>query len=111
MVLGHRIHVKTSPKAASGKAQTTVTENRYANPIIDVFQTVVLSLLASTGNSVLAPFLVHQVLRTSATVLRYRRVFIQFCLHVRVSDYTCRLMIADLLYNILHPKMQLKGPV
>ena len=94
----HRIHAKISPKAASEKAQTTVSKNRYTNPIIDVFRTVVLSLLASTRNSVLAPFLVHQVPRTSATVWRYRRVFIQFSLRAGVSDYTCRPMIAKLLY-------------
>ena len=45
-----------------------VSGNRYTNPIIDVFRMVVLSLLASTGNNVRAPFLVHQVPRTSATV-------------------------------------------
>ena len=56
-VLGHRIHAKISPKAASEKAQTTVSGNRYTNPIIDVFRTVVSSLLASTGNSVQALFL------------------------------------------------------
>ena len=76
-----------------------VSENRYTNPIIDVFRMVVLLLLASTGNSVRAPFLVHQVPRTSATVLRYRRVFTQFSLCVRVSDYTWRPMIDDLLYH------------
>ena len=99
-VLGHCIHAKISPKAASEKAQTTVSENRYTNPIIDVFRTVNLSLLASTGNNVWASFLVHQVPRTSATVLRYRRGFTQFSLRVRVSDYTCRPMIADLLYPV-----------
>ena len=46
-----------------------------------------------------APFLVHQVPRTPATVLRYRRVFTQFSLRVRVSDYTWRTMIDDLLYS------------
>ena len=81
------------------RRQTTVSGNRNTNPIIYVFRTVVLSLLASTGNSVRAPFLVHQVPRTSATVLRYRRVFTQFSLRVRVSDYTWRPMIAGLLYS------------
>ena len=97
-VLGHRIDAKISPKAASENAQTTVSENRYTNPIIDVFRTVILSLLASTGSNVWASFLVHQVPRASTTVLRYRRVFTQFSLRVRVSDYTRRPMIADLLY-------------
>ena len=96
--MGHRIHAKISPKAASEKAQTTVSENRYTNLIIDVFRMVVLLLLASTGNSVQAPFLVHQVPRTSATVWQYRQVFIQFSLRARVSDYTFCPMIADLLY-------------
>ena len=63
------------------------------------FWTVVLSLLASRGNSVRAPFLVHQVPRTSAPVWRYRRMFTQFSLRVRVSDYTWRPMIAGLLYH------------
>ena len=43
-------------------------------------------------------FLVHQVPRTSATVLRYRQVFMQFSLHVWASKYTCRPIIANLLY-------------
>ena len=47
-VLGHRIHVKVSSKASSENAQTTVSENRYTNPFIDVFRMVILSLLAST---------------------------------------------------------------
>ena len=76
------------------KAQTTVSENRYTNPIIDVFRMVIVSLLASTGNSVQASFLVHQVPRTSATVLRYRRVF---SFHVGVSDYR----IHSNLWNVL----------
>ena len=97
-VLRHRIHAKISPKAASEKAQTTVSGNRYTNPIIDGFRTVVLSLLASTGNSLRAPFLVYQVPRISATVWRYCRVFTQFSLRVRVSDYTWRPMIAGPLY-------------
>ena len=36
-VLGHRIHAKISPKAASEKAQTTGSKNRYTNLIIDFF--------------------------------------------------------------------------
>ena len=39
-----------------GGAGEGMSENRYTNPIIDVFQTVVLSLLVSTGNRVWAPF-------------------------------------------------------
>ena len=66
---------KISPKTASEKAQATVSENRYTFPKIDVFWTAILSLLAPKGNNVRASFLVHQVPRTSATVLRYRRVF------------------------------------
>ena len=77
-VLGHRIDAKISPKAPSEKAQTTVSENRYTYPKIDVFRTAILSLLAPTGNNERASFLVHQVLHTSATVLRYRRMFTQF---------------------------------
>ena len=88
--MGHRIHTKISPQAASEKAQTMMSENRC-------FQMVIVSLLAATGSSVQASFLVHQVPRTSATVLRYRQVFTQFSLRVGVSDYTCRPMIADLL--------------
>ena len=81
-VLGHRIDAKISPKAASEKAQTTVSENTYTFPNIDVFRTAILSLLATTGNNARASFLVHQVLRTSATVLWYRRMFTQFSLRV-----------------------------
>ena len=81
-VLGHRIDAKISPKAASEKAQTTVSENTYTFPNIDVFRTAILSLLAPTGNNARASFLVHQVPRTSATVLWYRRMFTQFSLRV-----------------------------
>ena len=97
-VLGHRIDAKISPKAASEKAQTTVSENTYTFPNIDVFRTAILSLLAPTGNNARASFSVHQVPRTSATVLWYRRMFTQFSLRVWVSEYTCRPMIANLLY-------------
>ena len=72
---------KISPKAASEQAQT-VSDNRYTNPMIEVFQTLILSVLASTENNVRASFLVHQVPRTSATHLWYRRVFTQFSFHV-----------------------------
>ena len=75
-------------------------ENRYTYPKIDVFWTAILSLLVPTGNNVQALFLVHQVPRTSATVLRYRQMFTQFCLRVWVSEYTCHLMIANLLYSV-----------
>ena len=78
-VLGHRIDAKISPKAASEKAQTTVSENTYN---VDVFRTAILSLLAPTGNNARASFLVHQVPCTSATVLWYRRMFTQFSLCV-----------------------------
>ena len=81
-VLGHHIDAKISPKAASEKAQTTVSENRYTSPNIDVFRTAILSLLVPTGNNERASFLVHQVPRTSATALRYRRMFTQFSLSV-----------------------------
>ena len=99
-VLGHRIDAKISPKAASEKAQTTVSENRYTSPNIDVFRTAILSLLAPTGNNARASFLVHLVPRTSATVLWYRRMFTQFSLRVWASEYTCscRPIIANLLY-------------
>ena len=78
-VLGHRINAKISPKAASGKAQTTVSET---SPKIDAFRTVILTLLAPTGDNARASFLLHQVPRTSATVLQYRRMFTQFSLRV-----------------------------
>ena len=55
-VLGHRIDAKISPKAASEKAQTTVSENTYTFPNIDVFRTAILSLLAPTGNNARASF-------------------------------------------------------
>ena len=97
-VLGHCIDAKIFPKAPSEKAQTTVSENTYTFPKIDVFRTAISSLLAPTGNNERASFLVHQVPHTSATVLRYRRMFTQFSLRVSASEYTCRPMIANLLY-------------
>ena len=71
-VLGHRIDAKISPKVPSEKAQTTMSENRYTFPKIDVFRTVILALLAPTGNNERASFLVHQIPHTSVTVLQYR---------------------------------------
>ena len=97
-VLGHRIDAKIFPKAPSEKAQTTMSENTYTFPKIDVFQTAISSLLAPTGNNEQVSFLAHQVSHTSATVLRYRRMFMQFFLRVSASEYTCRPMIANLLY-------------
>ena len=99
-VLGHRIDAKIFPKAPSEKAHTTVSENTYTFPKIDVFRTAISSLLAPTGNNEQASFLVHQVSHTSATVLRYRRMFMQFSLRVSASEYTCRPMIANLLYHV-----------
>ena len=64
------------------RTQTTVSENTYTFPNIDVFRTAILSLLAPTGNNARASFLVHRVPRTSATVLWYRRMFTQFSLRV-----------------------------
>ena len=49
-VLGHHIDAKISPKASSEKAQTTMSENRYPSPKIDVLQTAILTLLAPTGD-------------------------------------------------------------
>ena len=101
-VLGHHIDTKISPKAASEKVQTTVSENRYTSPMFDVFQTAILMLLAPTGNNARVSFLVHQVLCTSATVLQYCRMFTQFSLCVWASEYTCRPIFANLLYNCLN---------
>ena len=98
-VLGHRIDAEISPKPASEKEQTTVSKNRYTSPKIDVFRTAILTLLAPRGNNVRASFLVYQVPRTSATVLLYHWIFTQFSLRVWASEYTCRPMIANLLYN------------
>ena len=81
-VLGHRIDAKISPKTPSEKAQTTVSENRLTFLKIDVVWTVFLLLPVPTGNNEQASFLVHQVLHTSAAVLRYRRMFAQFSLRV-----------------------------
>ena len=57
----------------------------YTFPNIDVFRTAILSLLAPTGNNARASFLVHQVPRTSATVLWYRRMFTQLGLNTFTS--------------------------
>ena len=100
--MGHRIDAKIFPKAPSEKAQTTVSENTCTFPKIDVFRMAISSLLAPTGNNERASFLVHQVPHTSATVLRYRRMFTQFSLRVSASEYTCRPMIANLLYYVNH---------
>ena len=45
-VVWHCIDAKISPKAASEKAQITVSENRYTSLKIDVFQMAILTLLA-----------------------------------------------------------------
>ena len=50
-ILGHRIDAIISPKATSEKAQTTVSENRYTYPKIDVFRTAILTLIATTGDN------------------------------------------------------------
>ena len=97
-VLGHRINAKISPKAASKKAQTTAVENRYTYLKIDAFRTAILLLLAPTGNNEQVSFLAHQVPRTSAIVLWYRQTFTQFFLRIWASEYTCRPVIANLLY-------------
>ena len=55
-VLGHRIDAEISPKAASEKEQTTVSENRYTSPKIGVFRTAILTLLAPTGNNARSHF-------------------------------------------------------
>ena len=80
---------------------TMVSENRYTSPKIDVFWTAILTLLAPTGNKAQASVLVHQVLCTSATVLWYLLMFMQFSLRVWASEYTCRPIIANLLYHRL----------
>ena len=86
-VLGHHIDAKISPKTASEKAQTTVSENRYTSPKVDVFRTDILLLLATTENNEQVSFLVHQV-------LQYHLMFMQFSIRVSVSKYTCHPMIA-----------------
>ena len=80
--MGHRIDAEISPKAASEKAQTTVSENRFTSPKIDVFKTAILTCLAPTGDNARASFLAHQVPRTSATVLRCRQIFTQYSLRI-----------------------------
>ena len=81
-VLGHRVNAEISPKAALEKAQTTLSENRYISPKIDVFRTAVLSLLASTGNNAQTSFLVRQVPRTFGTVLQCCQICMKFSLRV-----------------------------
>ena len=81
--LWHGINAKIFPKAASEKAQAMMSENRYIYLSIDFFrQSIILTLLVSTGNNMWALFLVHPVSHTSATALRYHQVFMQFSLHV-----------------------------
>ena len=50
-VLWHHVNAKISPKAASEKVPSTVSENRYTSLNIDVFRTAILMLLAPTGNN------------------------------------------------------------
>ena len=97
-VLWHRIDAKISLKAALEKAQTTVSKNRCTSPMIDVFRTDILMLLAPTGDNALMSFFVHRVPCISATVVRYHQMFTQFYFHIWASKYTCRPMIANLLY-------------
>ena len=102
-VLGHCIDAKISPKAASEKAQTTLSENRYTSSKIDVFWTAILTLLAPIGNNAWTSFLVHQVLCTSTTVLWYRRMFTQFpsvfeCLSIPVVRWLLTYSIMSLLW-------------
>ena len=80
-VLGHCIHVKISSKASSENAQTTVSENRYTNPFIDVFRMVILSLLASTGNKTCG----HHFSHTSYRIPPLHSCIIAECLHSFVS--------------------------
>ena len=98
-VLEHRIDAKISPKAPSEKAQTTVSENRYTSPKINVFQMAILSLLAPTGNTTSGRHFWYS---------RYRIPPLQSCgitesLHsfpsaFWASEYTCCPIIANLLY-------------
>ena len=81
-VFGYRMDATISSKAASEKAKTMVSHNRYIYQRIDFFRTVILSLPVSTGNNGLVSFLVHQVPQTSATVWQYCQVFIQFSLRI-----------------------------
>ena len=85
-VLGYHADAEMFPKAASERAQTMMSENRYIYPRIDFLGQ---SPLVSTGNNVRTTFLVHQVSNTSTTVL-------WFSLCVSMSDYTCHLMTANL---------------
>ena len=72
------------------------------------FRTVILSLLPSTGNNVQVSFLLHWVPHTSTSlrVLWYRQVFTQLSLHIGASNFTCRLMIANLLYMVVYNKTE-----
>ena len=96
-VLWHRINAKISPKATSKKVHTAVSENRYTSPNIDVLQMAILTLLVPTENNAWASLSLHQVPLTSATVWRYRQMFMQFSLRIWASEYTCRPIIANLL--------------
>ena len=75
------IDAKISPKAASEKAQTTVSKNRFTSLKI-VFRTAILTLIAPTRNNAQASFLVHQVPCTFVTVLRYCQMFTQFSFRI-----------------------------
>ena len=77
------------------------------SPKIDIFfERTVLSLLPPTGNNAQVWFLIHQVLTTSATVLRIGKcLHMRFFLRVRKSEYTCHPInyySMSLLYCIEH---------
>ena len=96
-VLGHLINAKIFLKAPSEKAQTTVSVNRYTFPKIDVLQTAILSLLQETTSGR------HFWYTPGTAYLCYSpavspNFYTQFPLRVWAFQYTCRPIIANLLY-------------
>ena len=98
-VMGHRIDAKISPKAASEKAQTTVSENRYTSPRIDVFGWPFLMLFSANKKQwVCVIFGTPGTWYLCYSLAVSPNVYAVF-LHFWVSEYTCPPIIANLLYH------------
>ena len=97
-VLGHHINAEISPKAASEKAQTTLSENRYTSLKIDVFRMAILLLLVSTGNNAQTSFLVQQAPLPSVQSCNIAKFVCSFPSMFECLNIPCRPIIVNLLY-------------
>ena len=99
-VLGHRIDAEIYPKAASEKAQTTVSENRYVYPRINFFGRLFIDSSINRKNNARAP---SQAGSYWGLPLQScgRRVFTVFSPRLCPIILAFRPMIANLLCMIL----------